>query len=43
MTKQKITDIAQAKTNFYLFSINARGNHAGKIKLSHNQLLNWLV
>lgn len=40
MTEQKITDIAQAKTNFYLFSINARGNHAGKIKLSHNQLLN---
>ncbi|EAB6805960.1 TPA: transposase [Escherichia coli] len=32
-----------AKTNFYLFSINAHGNPAGKIKLSRNQLLNWLA
>ncbi|EEX2797555.1 IS110 family transposase [Escherichia coli] len=43
MSEQKITDIELAKTNFYLFSINAHGNPAGKTKLSRNQLLNWLV
>ncbi|EPI2529378.1 transposase, partial [Escherichia coli] len=43
MSQQKITDIDLAKTNFYLFSINAHGKPAGRIKLSRNQLLNWLV
>ncbi len=43
MSKQKITGIDLAKTKFYLFSINAHGKPAGKIKLSRNQLLNWLV
>lgn len=43
MSEQKITGIVLAKTNFYLFSINAHGKPAGKIKLSRNQLLNWLV
>ena len=38
MSEQKITGIDLAKTNFYLFSINAHGKPAGKIKLSHNQL-----
>lgn len=40
MSEQKITGIELAKTNFYLFSINAHGNPAGKTKLSRNQLLN---
>jgi hypothetical protein len=39
----KITGIDLAKTNFYLSSINAYGKSAGKIKLSHSNLLNWLV
>ncbi|EQA2475733.1 IS110 family transposase, partial [Shigella sonnei] len=43
MSEQKITGIDLAKTNFYLFSINAHGKPAGKTKLSRNQLLNWLV
>lgn len=43
MSQQKITGIDLAKTNFYLFSINAHGNHAGRIKLARNQLINWLV
>ena len=43
MSEQKITGIDLAKTNFYLFSINAHGKPAGKIKLSRNQLLNWLA
>ena len=43
MSEQKITDIDLAKTNFYHFSINAHGKHAGKIILSRNQLINWLV
>ncbi|EOJ8975573.1 transposase [Escherichia coli] len=44
MSEQKITGIDLAKTNFYLFSINAHGKTAaGKIKLSRNQLLNWLA
>lgn len=43
MSQQKITGIDMAKTNFYLFSINAHGKPAGKIKLSRNQLLNWLA
>ncbi|GDO99542.1 hypothetical protein [Escherichia coli] len=40
MSEQKITGIDLAKTNFYLFSINAHGKPAEKIKLSRNQLLN---
>lgn len=43
MSEQKITGIDLAKTNFYLFSINTHGKPAGKIKLSRNQLLNWLA
>ncbi|WP_238158682.1 hypothetical protein [Trabulsiella odontotermitis] len=43
MSEMKITGIDLAKTNFYLFSINAYGKPAGKIKLSRNNLLNWLV
>ncbi|WP_407219751.1 hypothetical protein [Escherichia coli] len=43
MPQQKITGIDLAITNFYLFSINAHGKPAGKIKLSRNQLLNLLV
>ncbi|CAD6551653.1 hypothetical protein [Escherichia coli] len=43
MYQQKITGIDLAKTNFYLFSINAHGKPAGRIKLARNQLLNWLV
>lgn len=43
MPQQKITDIDLAKTNFYFFSINDHGKLAGRIKLSRNQLLNWLV
>ncbi|EDQ4520356.1 hypothetical protein C6K26_003423 [Salmonella enterica subsp. enterica] len=43
MSQQKITGIDLAKTNFYLFSINAHGKPAGRIKLSRNQLINWLV
>ena len=43
MSEQKITGIDLAKTNFYLFSINAHGKPAGKTKLSRNQLLNWLA
>lgn len=43
MSEQKIIGIDLAKTNFYLFSINAHGKPAGKIKLSRNQLLNWLA
>lgn len=42
MSEQKIIGIDLAKTNFYLFSINAHGKSAGKTKLSRNQLLNWL-
>ncbi|QGX89706.1 transposase (plasmid) [Escherichia coli] len=43
MSEQKITGIDLAKTNFYLFSINAHGKPAGKTKLSRNQLLGgWL-
>ncbi len=37
MSEQKITGIDLAKTNFYLFSINAHGKPAGKTKLSRNQ------
>ncbi|HBD3933147.1 TPA: hypothetical protein KJG05_002147 [Escherichia coli] len=40
MSEQKIIGIDLAKTNFYLFSINAHGKPAGKSKLSRNQLLN---
>ncbi|EFB6518766.1 hypothetical protein CXN57_004480 [Escherichia coli] len=40
MSEQKITDIDLAKTNFYHFSINTHGKHAGKIILSRNQLIN---
>lgn len=40
MSEQKITGIDLVKTNFYLFSINAHGKPAGKIKLSRNLLLN---
>ena len=43
MSEQKITGINLAKTNFYLFSINTHGKPAWKIKLSRNQLLNWLA
>jgi hypothetical protein len=43
MSEQKITGIDLAKTNFYLFSINAHGKPARKIKLSRNQLLYWLA
>ncbi|HFK3790820.1 TPA: transposase [Escherichia coli] len=43
MSEQKITGIDLAKTNFYLFSINAHGKTAGKTKRSRNQLLNRLV
>ncbi|MFB9085994.1 hypothetical protein LU604_05015 [Erwinia tracheiphila] len=43
MSEMKITGIVLAKTNFYLFSINAYGKPAGKIKLSRSNLLNWLV
>ncbi|MGL5389104.1 MAG: IS110 family transposase [Serratia sp. (in: enterobacteria)] len=43
MSELKITSIDLAKTNFYLFSISAYGKPAGKIKLSRNQLLNWLA
>ncbi len=43
MSEQKITGIDLATTNFYLFSINAHGKPAGKIKLSRKQLLNWLA
>ncbi|EOC5660741.1 transposase [Salmonella enterica] len=43
MAEQKITGIDMAKTNFYLFSLNAHGKPVGNIKLSRNQLLNWLV
>lgn len=39
MSEQKITGIDLAKTNFYLFSINAHGKPVGKLKLSRNQLL----
>jgi hypothetical protein len=40
MSEMKITGIDLAKTNFYLFSINAYGKPVGKIKLSRS---NWLV
>ncbi|GCH18172.1 transposase [Escherichia coli] len=43
MSQQKITGIDLAKTNFYLFSINAHGKPARRIKLARNQLINWLV
>ena len=43
MSEMKITGIDLAKTNFYLFSINAYGKSAGKIKLSRSHLLNWLA
>ncbi|WP_242658880.1 MULTISPECIES: hypothetical protein [Enterobacter] len=43
MSEMKITGIDLAKTNFYLFSINAYGKPAGKSKLSRSNLLNWLV
>ncbi|WP_337961265.1 hypothetical protein [Escherichia albertii] len=43
MSEQKIIGIDLAKTNFYLFSINAHGKPTGKIKLSRNQLLNGLA
>ena len=43
MSEMKITGIDLAKTNFYLFSIDAYGKPTGKIKLSRNNLLNWLV
>lgn len=43
MSEMKITGIDLAKTSFYLFSINAYGKPAGKIKLSRSNLLNWLV
>lgn len=43
MPEMKITGIDLAKTNFYFFSIDAYGKPAGKIKLSRNNLLNWLV
>ena len=33
MSEMKITGIDLAKTNFYLFSIDAYGKPAGKIKL----------
>ncbi|BBI92986.1 hypothetical protein [Serratia symbiotica] len=36
MSEMKITGIDLAKTNFYLFSINAYGKPAGKIKLSRS-------
>ncbi|MGR7122124.1 hypothetical protein ACU62C_22855 [Klebsiella aerogenes] len=39
----KITGIDLAKTNFYLFSINAYGKPTGKIKLSRRNLLSWPV
>lgn len=41
MSEMKITAIDLAKTNFYLFSINAYGKPSGKIKLSRSRLLNW--
>ncbi|HHA2250027.1 TPA: hypothetical protein ACOEHG_004975 [Enterobacter ludwigii] len=43
MSEMKITGIDLAKTNFSLFSINAYGKPAGKIKLSRSNLLNWLA
>ncbi len=43
MSEIKITGIDLAKTNFYLFSINAYAKPTGKIKLSRSNLLNWLV
>ncbi|TXE51908.1 IS110 family transposase [Serratia ureilytica] len=43
MSQVKITGIDLAKTNFYLFSINAYGKPVGKMKLSRSNLLNWLV
>lgn len=36
MSEMKITGIDLAKTNFYLFSINAYGKPAGKIKHSRS-------
>ena len=43
MSEQKITGIDLAKMNFYLFSINAHGKPAGKIKFSRDQLPYCLV
>lgn len=43
MSQVKITGIDLAKTNFYLFSINAYEKPVGKMKLSRSNLLNWLV
>ncbi|MCT4709128.1 transposase [Enterobacteriaceae bacterium H11S18] len=43
MSEMKVTGIEPVKTNFYLFTINAYGKQAGKIKLSRSNLLNWLV
>ncbi|MHA1066686.1 hypothetical protein ACR9GP_26900 [Enterobacter ludwigii] len=43
MSEMKITGIDLAKKHFYLFSINAYGKPAGKIKFSRSNLLNWLV
>ncbi|WP_331330894.1 hypothetical protein [Klebsiella huaxiensis] len=43
MSEMKIAGIDLAKANFYFFSIDAYGKPAGEIKLSRNNLLNWLV
>lgn len=43
MSQVKITGIDLAKTNIYLFSLNAYGIPVGKMKLARSNLLNWLV
>lgn len=43
MSEMKIIGVDLAKTNFYLFSVNAYGKLAEKIELSCSHLLKWLV